>query len=118
MANRVTSDEVKEIFPLPDSVDLTVYCDSAHLIVEQHLGNDGLSEDLLKEIERWLSAHLASSTYSVNSKESVGEVSITKQGKWGLGLDSTDYGQKVKLLDPTGKLDKISENQKILFEVL
>ena len=116
---RVTEDEVKAIFPYPDNADLTPFIDSAHLVVEGTLGSEGLSEDLLKEIERWLSAHFASARYSVNSKEKVGDVDVTKQGKWGMGLDSTDYGQKVKLLDPTGKLDELDDIKKqIYFEVI
>ena len=116
---RVTQEEVKAIFPCPASADLTPFIDSAHIVVENTLGDEGLSEDLLKEIERWLSAHFASARYSVNSKEKVGDVDVTKQGKWGMGLDSTDYGQKVKLLDPTGLLDELDDNKKpILFEVI
>lgn len=115
---RVTEEEVKAIFPCPEDADLTPFIESAHIVVDTYLGNDGLEESLLKEIERWLSAHFASARYSVNSKEKVGDVDVTKQGKWGMGLESTDYGQKVLLLDPTGKLGNMSDKQRIYFEVI
>src|SRR3990167_11412597 len=56
---RVTSIEVKEIIST-DIADLTAYITAANLLVTEVLGGL-LSDALLKEIERWLSAHLIAS---------------------------------------------------------
>lgn len=107
MANRITTDELKEIIStdLGDSV-LEAFILAANLTVTEWLGSSTvLSSDQLKEIERWLSAHLLACTREQQAQsEDAGQASITYQGKTGMGLDATFYGQQVKLLDSTGIL--------------
>lgn len=105
MANRVVGQEVKDIIDTEKtSSQVDPYITSAHLVVDQHLLGQGLSEALLTEIERWLSAHFV----AVDDKQEdfvwIGDSRARFGGKFGLGLDFTAYGQQVKLLDPTGAL--------------
>ncbi|MGM0409194.1 MAG: hypothetical protein ACQEQF_00410 [Bacillota bacterium] len=106
MSNRVTSDEVKEIINTEITVD--PFITAANLIVTNKLGSSALGDELLKEIERWLSAHLVAVSDKRISQESMGDASVKfDTNKKGLGLDSTEYGQQVKLLDTTGTLSKL-----------
>ena len=116
MAPRVNTTEVKEIFDTK-ATDLSAFITSANLIINTNLLTAITDEDLLKEIERWLSAHFASARYQRNRRTEMGPVTFDHQGKWELGLDSTDYGQKVKLLDSSGILANMSKPS-IQFEVL
>ena len=106
---RTTIAEVREIFDtdLLDAV-LTTFITVANSLVTNYLGSSDLSDDELEEIERFLSAHLASTMRDPVAKQeavtgSVGvNVSYMLQG--GLGLDGSPFGQVVKMLDRTGLL--------------
>ena len=106
---RTTIAEVREIFDtdLLDAV-LTTFITVANNLVTNYLGSSDLSDDELEEIERFLSAHLASTMRDPVAKQeavtgSVGvNVSYMLQG--GLGLDGSPFGQVVKMLDRTGLL--------------
>ena len=108
MSQRVTEQEVRDIFET-DISDLTPFITAANLTVTDNLSNQGLSDDQLKEIERWLTAHLATARDPRTSKESLGDASETYQGDSGLGLDSSRYGQMVKMLDTSGKLANLGK---------
>ena len=109
MANRVTATEVKQIIDTSraDAV-VDVFIGAANITITEILGDDDtLSTAQLKEIERWLSAHLMAATLEPQKKsESVKDASISYQGNIisGTGLMSTFYGQQVALLDTSGKL--------------
>ena len=107
MANRVNPDELKEIIStsLDDSI-LEAFIGAANLTVTDLIGSgSGLSDDQLREIERWLAAHFLASTREPQAQsERDVEAAITYQGKTGMGLDFTPYGQMVKVLDTTGIL--------------
>ena len=103
MAARVTSAEVLEIADFPDLLenDVTPYITSANILVNEILGTENTG--ILKEIERWLSAHMIASTKERTSlKEAAGSASVTYTGAFGQGLKSTPYGQMVLTLDTTG----------------
>ena len=103
MANRVSDSEVKEI--IDTTVTTTPFIDAANLIVTGKLADQGLGDALLKEIERWMSAHLVAIRDPMIKKEKAGEAEATYvTGKEGMGLDATPYGQQVKLLDTSGAL--------------
>lgn len=105
MATRVTATEVKEILDtdLADA-QIETFILAANLVVTKKLADAGLGTDLLKEIERWLSAHLVAIRDQIPSKESLGDASMTYQGKTGMHLNFTSYGQQVLLLDTSGIL--------------
>lgn len=102
---RVTGAEVKEIIDtsLTDA-QVAPFIAAASAMVDQYLGDAGLSDALLKEIERWLSAHLVAVRDPRAQSKGVGDLRIQYRGRTGLGLDATLYGQQVKALDPTGAL--------------
>jgi len=108
---RVTATEVKEIIDtdLSDAI-VDVFINSANIIVTDRLGdNTDITADHKKEIERWLSAHLVAIRDQRSESEKVGDASVKYQGKTGLGLDVTLYGQQVKVLDTTGTLDNLGK---------
>jgi hypothetical protein len=119
MTTRVNADEIKEILETELS-DPTIeaFIGAANLIVTQNLGSSGLSTALLKEIERWLSAHLIASSRERQVKsEAAGLAKVDYDSKVGLGLDGTTYGQQVKLLDPTGLLTSIGKRNASVFAI-
>jgi len=107
---RVSPGEVKQIMdgcPLTDPV-ISAYIISANAIVTKVFSGDiEIGTTLLKEIERWFTAHMiASTSFRTASEEKVGDATIIYTGKWGMGLDSTPYGQMVKQIDVTGKMGR------------
>jgi len=119
MANRVTADEVEAI--LGDHVDSDVnvspYITPANNLVTVTLSGEGLSDQTLKDIEMWLSAHFVACAHPQWSKVKVGDGSFDFFGQVGKGLNLTFYGQQVKILDPTGKMQKIGK-PKVIFQAL
>jgi hypothetical protein len=118
MANRVTGSEVKEIIKtsLTDS-EVEPFITSANQLVTEKLADSDHSDDRLKEIERWLSAHFVAIRDPRMRSQSVGEARdqyhVPNLGK---GLDSTVYGLQVKLLDTTGTLYNLG-GVKVVFKV-
>lgn len=116
MAVRVTATEVKAIMPDCTLADATVdvFIIAANIVVTAIFTNDTSTSDAtLKEIERWYSAHLISSTaWRVSAREKVGDAEIEYGSKVeyvGKGYDrlaSTAYGQGALQLDSTGKMNK------------
>jgi hypothetical protein len=113
---RVTATEVKEIIStsLSDSI-VEAFIDAANTVVSEIIGSDTtLSTTQKKEVERWLSAHfLACAREQQPQSEKDGDASITYQGSTGMGLDSTYYGQTVKIIDTTGKLARSVGKKKV-----
>jgi len=105
MAVRVTAAEVKAILDntaLSDT-DILAYAAGANALVNEVLGTG--TEDLLTEIEKWLTAHLITISRERQAlKEGAGGASITYTGNFGVGLQSTSYGQMVLVLDTTNAL--------------
>jgi len=116
MANRVTHAELIEVFST-DIEDTTPFITTANLIVTDKLAGEGFTDAHLKEIEKYLSAHFASLMDPRIAQEKIGEVAVTYEGKTGLGLDGTKYGQTVKMLDTTGILASMGKRQ-ALFDTL
>lgn len=111
MSVRVTATEVKEIIET-DITDSTidVYITSANALVNKALGTSSLGMALLKEIERWLTAHMIASTKERQTKkEEAGTAKVEYTGDYGEGLASTSYGQMVMGLDTTGGMAKLGK---------
>ena len=109
MANRVTAAEVLAIMDNVVLSDALVggYITGAHTLVNEALGTG--TTDILKEIERWLSAHLIAVTRERQAKkEGAGGASIEYTGDYGSGLSSTSYGQMVMAMDTTGAMAALS----------
>jgi hypothetical protein len=108
---RVTATEVKEIMDNCNKSDsvIEVFINSASVLITKIFAEDTvLTDEELKEIERWFTAHMIASTiFRMTTDERLGEASVKYSGQFGMGLDSTSYGQMVKLLDRTGKITEI-----------
>lgn len=114
---RTTASKVKEILNTSLSVTkINAFITAANALVTNTLGTDTTLGDTLKEeIERWLTAHLiVSARERQGIKEGAGGAEITYQGKTGIGLDSTMYGQNVKVLDTTGRMAALSSGKAVL----
>lgn len=109
MANRVTDIQVKKIIDTNIS-DTTSFIDTAHIMVNQYLSNSGMGNDILAEIEKYLSAHLVALRERQLKREEFGDSEQEFAGDFGKGLDFTQYGQMVKLLDNTGTLSSIGKS--------
>lgn len=100
------------------SLYMQAFINAANSIVTANLGSSGLGVSTLMEIEKWLTAHL----YTISKggqvqREKIGETEMSYGIKTGVGLDSTLYGQTVKMLDTTGILSNLGK-QPARFDVL
>lgn len=111
---RTTVEKVKDILDdteLDDDI-IESFINSANIFVTASLSGKGLSDALLAEIERWLSAHMVASTRErTASKEAAGTASIEYSGKWGERLLSTSYGQTAVMMDTSGTLAAIAQGK-------
>ena len=103
MANRVTTAEVKEIYDTTQT-DLDVFITLANALITKLLSSAGHSATILKEIERYLSAHFSCVMEPLAQSEGVAGISQGYEGQTGMGLDRTRYGQNAKLIDTSGIL--------------
>ena len=121
MAYRVTATEVKAIMDNCTVLDIVVdtfIIASEELITKIYENDTSVSDVLLKEIQRWLTAHmLASTLHRTASEEKVDDASIKYTGKWGENLSSTPYGQVVQQLDTTGKMANIGKQAASVYAV-
>lgn len=122
MATRVTPDEVKEILDDSDMTDpkLQAFIDGANIFLTSAMSEAGvtLGATLLKEIERWLSAHfVVSAIERMAQKEAAGTAKIEYVGKTGARLDSTTYGQTALLMDVSGALESAGGKAVMIYAV-
>ncbi len=109
---RTTADLVCKIVQTPlVPVDVEPFVRTANLVVTEHLGTSGLSEETLAEIELWLAAHFVCIHDQQLSAIGMGTANYRFNGKTGMGLDFTPYGQHVKFLDTTGVLAGIGQRR-------
>jgi len=117
MATRTTPTEVKQIIDttLTDP-QIQIWIDVANVIVTANV-TCGLSDAVMEEIERQLSAHFISlvpdsgATGSAVKSEKLGDASVTYNVSSfdGDKLDSTIYGQTAKMLDTCGGLSNMGK---------
>ena len=109
---RVTEAEVKKILSTTlTNEEITPFLMAANVLVTDILTDESYAEAMLKEIERWLAAHFVAIRDPQISKEKIGDVDATYQGKTSLGLNHTSYGQQVMILDHHGKLAEIAQSK-------
>ena len=85
-------------------------------IFENYSGD--LSNSLLTEFQKYYAAHLiASTTKRMGAEENVGDAAIKYMGSFSTGLDSTPYGQMLKLLDVTGMLAKSGKTAASIYAI-
>ena len=113
---RVTEAEVLEIMDNDlEEGDVSPFVISANVFVTQHLGGK-LSEDVLKEIERWVAAHMVASTKDRQIKDTGADNAYIKYtGYWSEGLNGTSYGQMAIALDATGTLAILAKGKRNVY---
>jgi len=101
-----------EVFAIIDTTltDIDVFINTANMMVTSWLETAGLTDETLKEIERYLAAHVLSVQDQRVKSTGVDVLSESYQGQWGMGLNGTSYGQMAILLDTSGTLGKIAKN--------
>ncbi|MCK9570503.1 hypothetical protein M0R72_16265 [Candidatus Pacearchaeota archaeon] len=117
MGWRVTEEEVKAIIETGNDyagVEIVVapFIDAANALTDkiESEDDDGLLTDaLLAQIEKFLAAHLYAHRDQQYASESRGGASASYQGQFGMGLDSTRWGQTAKILDVTGYLANLGK---------
>lgn len=116
MAARVTATEVLEVMPSTTALTSTTilpFITSANVFVTDALTDAGLTDETLKEIERWLSAHMATVVEDrISKEEGAGGAYIKWAGKWEDELSSTQFGQMVLMLDTSNTLRNLMEGHK------
>jgi len=117
---RTTATEVKQIIDtdLSDTI-VDAFIAGATELVTEVLGSDTTITDTLKEeIERWLTAHmLASTRVQQLASGKAGPAAAVYQGKTGMKLESTMYGQTVMTLDSTGKFAALGGKSAMIYAV-
>lgn len=118
---RTTAAEVKEIMDgcsVSDVIVTSLITAASDLVTQVFSGDTSITDTLLEEIERWLTAHMiASSLYRSTKTEGVGDASVSYTGNFGEGLKSTPYGQMVLTLDFTGKLAKVGKQVASIYAI-
>ena len=106
---RTTDALVQEIISLNVLTDTSPFIATASLLVTQHLSSSGYSAELLAEIEKYLAAHLTALHPDERQlkEQKIGEATDKFTGTFGEGLDSTQFGQTLKLLDYNGGLTSV-----------
>mgnify|MGYP001602007724 CR=1 FL=1 len=113
MANRVTFEEVKEIFSTDMTPDQITACiTGANLLVTNTVATStspAVDAATLKEIEKWVAAHLCCMRDPRELRAKTGDADvwfapIGVTTAWGKQLNFTWYGQTAIALDSTGKL--------------
>jgi len=116
MANRVTVAEVKQIIDIDSAIvdaNITIFINAANIFTNLVNTTGGMtSTTQLKEIERWLSAHLVAIRDMRVASEKAGPASQTFQYKVDLNFNVTVYGQQALLLDTTGTLASLQKQAK------
>lgn len=118
---RTTAAEVQAILSetIAESTIEAFIAGATLLLDEVYEDETELDDDLLEEIERWLTAHMITSTISrMAKKEGAGGASIEYTGDWGKYLDGTPYGQMALSLDPTGKLASATARRAVQIEAV
>ncbi len=110
---RVTPTEVKEIIEIDSTItdpQIEVFIISANLLTNRCEANGLTDADTLKEVERWLSAHLVAIRDTRSSSEKADVVAQSFQYKLGLNFNVTMYGQQALLMDASGTLAAIQDD--------
>jgi hypothetical protein len=112
--SRVIADDVIAILDdtTVDEDIIETYIISANIFVNAHLTGKGLNESLLKEIERWMTAHMIASTRERQIKKAgAGGAEVEYTGYWSTGLNGTSYGQMCVALDTSKTLEAMAQGK-------
>lgn len=110
---RATEAEVNDIISTTLTLEeITPFLRTADTIVDNTLSSENYGTETEKQIVIWLAAHLVAIRDPRKSRTKIGDGDDTYQGKTGMGLNHTSYGQQVMLLDHHGVLAAISSSKR------
>lgn len=113
MSCRSSSAEVKKI--IETDLDVDPFIRTASVVVDRlitYAEDNPLEDSELKEIEIYLAAHFCTLREQQYDSKSTADASAKFQGKTGMGLASSHYGQTAKILDSSGYLDSLDKPNK------
>jgi hypothetical protein len=109
---RVTVDDIYNIIDTTDEDMVEACISSANVFVTATLVGKGLTDPVLKEIERWLTGHMIASTKERQIKKAgAGGAEVEYVGKFDIGLYGTSYGQMAVALDTSGTLVALAKGK-------
>jgi len=114
MAIRTTPTEVKQVLETEDSINMTPFIGPASRLVDWLSSQDTsgeLSDDVLKDIETYLSAWLYSLRDQPFMSKNTGRSGATFQGEMGKYFELNYYGQAALMMDTTGRLRTYQEQK-------
>ena len=113
MATRVSAAEVREIIEIDATLDIDSFILAANTMVTIICTDASLTVAQLKEIERWLSAHLVAIREPRAQSRKAGPFSEAYMFKVALGLKVTRYGQQAIWMDTSGALEQANKEDRI-----
>lgn len=110
---RVTSVDVQQIYPDFPGTDFAPFIEAADLLITEQLLGQGLSDDRLAIIEKWIAAHYAVLSLEKGglSRERTGDGENWYQpaaGTNAAGFSTTRFGKSAIALDTSGTLSSLS----------
>lgn len=107
---RTLAADVEKLIEVDSSLDVDAFIDDATTLVDEYLTTSGYSDALLEKIEKYLTAHLITMRQRQLTEEAFGDASRKYAGKFGMGLDASQYGQQVQFLDKKGFLGTVGKS--------
>ncbi len=116
MAQRTSEVRVRAIIDDNSLVDIAPFIDAATAVTDYVASEDSgsaLTDALLLQIESYLAAHFYEHLDPQYSSKKTGKAEAKFQGEFGMGLDSSKWGQTAKMLDVTGTLARLSKGDAV-----
>ena len=113
---RAGEDDVRAIISTDTALDLGPFIRTAAALTEavDTCDTDNvLSSQQLRQIETWLAAHFYAHRDQLYLEKKTEKASAIFQGKTGMHLDSTQYGQTAMIIDTTGCLSDFNQDAKV-----
>ena len=113
---RTTTAAVRLIIPTDADLSLDSFISAATCLVDYVAAQDTdslVSTDLLTEIETWLAAHFYAIRDLQYHQKQTEKASAVFQGKTGMSLDATLWGQQAKVLDVSGTLGTLGRQKHV-----
>ena len=110
MAFRVNENDVAGI--IDTDKDIKPYLKTANIVINNTFsGNTTVDDDTLAQLEQWICAHFIEADTGTIVAQKIDDSSDKFADHLGMGLDSTRFGQMVKLIDPSGLLASLDKSQ-------
>ena len=115
MAQRTNEVAVRAIIDDDSAVDVAAFIDTAVAVTDYVASQDSagiLTTALLFQIETYLAAHFYEHLDPQYTSKVTGDAEGRFQGEFGVGLDSSKWGQTAKRMDVTGTLASMDRGKR------